>query len=103
MDNNLVHLMGTVKRDATEGDGVLDFAIEVPDERGTIRIFDCRLTKRSDAWTQLEGFVNEGEPIEVIGHLERRTVTEGVRVAGVWIDVRVTNTVVYVDNVVTED
>lgn len=103
MDNNLVHLMGTVKRDAMEGDGVLDFAIEVPDERGTIRIFDCRLTKRSDAWTQLEGFVNEAEPIEVIGHLERRTVTEGVRVAGVWIDVRVTNTVVYVDNVVTED
>lgn len=103
MENNYVRLSGTVKRDATEGDGVLDFAIEVLDEKGTIRIFDCRTTKRSDAWSQLEGFVNEGEPIEVVGHLERRTVTEGVRVAGVWIDVRVTNTIVFVDSVETEE
>lgn len=103
MENNNVHLIGTVKRDATEGDGVLDFAIEVPDHKGTLQIFDCRLTKRSDAWAELEGFVNEGEPIEIIGHLEKRTLTEGVRVSGAWVDVRVTHTIIYVDNVVTED
>lgn len=103
MDNNSVHLIGTVKRDATAGDGVLDFAIEVPDEKGTIQIFDCRLTSRSDAWGELEGFVNEGEPIEVIGHLGKRTTTDGVRICGVWVDVRNTTTFIFVDKVVTED
>lgn len=102
-DNNFVHIVGTVKRDATEGDGVLDFAIEVPNERGTLNIFDCRITRRSEGWVQLEGFVNEGEPIEVIGHLEKRTTTEGARVNGVWIEVRNTQTLVFVDNVITED
>lgn len=103
MDNNFVHLIGTVKRDATQGDGVMDFAIEVPNHKGTMQIFDCRLTQRSDAWDELEGFVNEGEPIEVMGHLEKRTTTDGTRVNGVWIDVRATNTIIYVDKVVTED
>lgn len=103
MENNTVHLSGTVKRDAFEGDGVLDFAIEVVGERGTVNIFDCRLTKRSDAWEQLEGFVNAGEPIEVIGHLEKRTTTESARVSGVWVEVKATRIFVYVDNVVTEE
>lgn len=103
MDNNSVHLIGTVKRDATEGDGVLDFAIEVPNERGTLNIFDCRMTKRSDAWEQLEGFVNEGEPIEIVGHLEKRTSTENARLSGAWVEVRATKLFVYVDNVITED
>lgn len=103
MDNNYVHLIGTVKRDATQGDGVMDFAIEVPDYKGTLYIYDCRLTNRSDAWDELEGFVNEGEPIEIIGHLEKRTTTDGVRVCGVWLDVRNTTTFIYVDKVVTED
>lgn len=103
MDNNYVHLIGTVKRDATQGDGVMDFAIEVPDHKGTLNIYDCRLTRRSDAWDELEGFVNEGEPIEIIGHLEKRTTTEGTRVNGVWIEVRNTVTLIYVDSVVTED
>lgn len=103
MDNNYVHLIGTVKRDATQGDGVMDFAIEVPDHKGTLQIFDCRLTKRSEAWDELEGFVNEGETIEVLGHLERRTTTDGTRVNGVWLDVRTTRTIIYVDKVVTED
>lgn len=102
-DNNFVRMVGTVKRDASEGEGVLDFAIEVPNERGTKNIFDCRTTRRSDAWQALEGFVNEGETIEIIGHLEKRTCSEGVRVAGVWVDVRTTNVIIYVDNVVTED
>lgn len=102
-DNNFVHLVGTVKRDAMQGDGVMDFAIEVPNHKGTLQIFDCRLTRRSDAWDELEGFVNEGEPIEVVGHLERRTTTDGARLNGVWIDVRNTQTIIYVDKVVTED
>jgi len=40
---------------------------------------------------------------EVIGHLEKRTTTDGMRINGVWIDVRNTQTFVYVDKVVTED
>ena len=103
MDNNFVHLIGTVKRDATQGDGVMDFAIEVPNHKGTMQIFDCRLTQRSEAWDDLEGFVNEGEPIEIMGHLEKRTTTDGARINGVWIDVRTTSTIIYVDKVVTED
>lgn len=103
MENNYVHLIGTVKRDAKQGDGVMDFAVEVPDHNGTLYIYDCRLTRRSDAWDELEGFVNEGEPIEIIGHLEKRTTTDGVRVCGVWLDVRNTTTFIYVDKVVTED
>lgn len=103
MDNNFVHLIGTVKRDATQGDGVMDFAIEVPNHKGTLQIFDCRITHRSDAWDELDGFVNEGEPIEVMGHLEKRTTTDGMRINGVWIDVRNTQIIVYVDKVVTED
>lgn len=103
MDNNFVHLIGTVKRDAAQGDGVMDFAVEVPNHNGTLNIFDCRLTKRSDAWDELEGFVNGGEPIEIMGHLEKRTTTDGMRVNGVWVDIRNTQTFVYVDSVVTED
>ena len=103
MDNNFVHIIGTVKRDATQGDGVLDFAIEVPNHKGTLQIFDCRLTSRSDAWSELEGFVNEGEPIEIMGHLEKRTTTDGMRINGVWVDVRNTQTFIFVDKVVTED
>lgn len=103
MGNNFVHLIGTVKRDATQGDGVMDFAIEVPNHKGTMQIFDCRLTQRSDAWDELEGFVNEGEPIEILGHLEKRTTTDGARVNGVWVDVRNTAIVIYVEKVVTED
>ena len=103
MDNNYVHLIGTVKRDATEGDGILDFAVEVPNERGVRNIFDCRMTKRSNAWEQLEGFVNEGEPIEIVGHLEKRTSTESARLAGAFVEVRATKLFVYVDNVITED
>ena len=102
-DNNYVHLIGTVKRDAAQGDGVMDFAVEVPNHKGTLQIFDCRLTQRSDAWEKLEGFVNEGEPIEIVGHLEKRTTTDGIRVSGVWVEVRNTVNVIYVDDVVTED
>jgi hypothetical protein len=81
----------------------MDFAIEVPGYKGRLDIFDCRCTSRSAAFDELEGFVNEGEPIEVIGHLEKRTTTDEQRIGGVWVAVRNTTTFVYVDNVVTED
>jgi len=103
MDNNFVRLAGTVKRAAEAGSGVLDFALEVINDKGRMDIFDCRLTSQSDAYDQLEGFVNEGEPIEVIGHLGKRTTTDGVRICGVWVDVRNTTTFIFVDKVVTED
>lgn len=103
MENNYVHLIGTVKRDAVQGDGVIDFSVNVPNHKGTMQIFDCRTTQRSDAWDKLEGFVNEGEPIEIIGHLEKRTTTDGMRISGVWVEVRNTTNVIYVDDVVTED
>lgn len=102
-DNNSVHLMGTVKRDAKAANGVMDFALEVVGDKGRLNIFDCRLTAQSDAWPDLEGFVDEGEQMEVMGHLEKRTYSEQQRVAGVLVDIRNTLTIVYVDNVVTED
>lgn len=106
-DNNSVHLIGVIKRNATAGDSgtnrVLDFAVEVTNRQGRRDIFDCRLTNESDAYEELEGFVNEGEPIEIIGHLEKITRTEGKRVGSVWVEVRNTSTFVYVDEVVVED
>lgn len=103
MDNNFVRLAGTVKRAAKAGSGVLDFALEVINENGRMDIFDCRLTSQSDAYDQLEGFVNEGEPLEIMGHLERRTVTEAKRVGLVMVETRYTAIVVYVDAIVESE
>jgi len=109
MENNSVHLIGIVKRGAKAGNNgkggqVLDFALQVTDPNtGRYDIFDCRLTEISDAMEQLEGFVEEGEQLEIMGHLVKRTSTESQRIAGVWIDVRSTATVVYVDSIVEED
>lgn len=103
MDNNSVHLIGTVKRNAEAGSGVLDFAVEVVNERGRLDIFDCRMTSQSEAYEQLEGFVNEGEPIEIVGHLEKRTQSEGQRIAGVWVEVRYTATLIYVDHIIEQE
>lgn len=107
MDNNEVRLSGTVKRDARAGNSgsneVLDFAVEVMNERGRYDIYDCRLTSQSAAYEQLEGFVSAGEPIEVIGHLAKRTTTESNRVAGILVEIKSTNVFIYVDSVVVED
>lgn len=100
MENNFVRLAGTVKRAAKAGSGVLDFALEVTNERGRRDIYDCRLTSQSDAYAQLEGFVNEGEPLEVIGHLERRTITGTEKIGLVTVEARYTQVVVYVDAIV---
>lgn len=107
MDHNSVHLIGRVKRSAEAGTSrsnrVLDFAVEVEGDRGRRNIFDCRITSASAAFGELDGFVNEGEHIEIIGHLNKQTVTEGARINGVWVEVRNTQTIVFVDDVVTED
>lgn len=103
MKNNFVRLAGTVKRAAEAGSGVLDFALEVTNEKGRRDIYDCRMTSQSDAYDQLEGFVNEGEPLEVLGHLERRTVTESKRVGLVMVETRYTATIVYIDAIVEEE
>jgi hypothetical protein len=103
MYNNYVRLSGTVKRAAEAGSGVLDFALEVPNERGRLDIYDCRLTSKSEAYGQLEGFVNEGEPLEVEGHLERRTVCKEERVGLVMVTARYTTTLVYVDGIIEQE
>lgn len=100
---NMVHLAGTVKRDAKEGKGVLDFALEVENADNRYDIFDCRLTTNSKAWEVLDGFVTEGEYISVTGHLIKKTYTESQRMSGAWVDVRNTVTIVYVDDAMTED
>lgn len=104
---NVVRLSGAVKRDAvasaSNGCDILDFAIEVVNSKGRRDIFDCRMTSQSAAYEQLEGFVNEGEHIEVVGHLEKVTRTERQRLAGAMVEVRSTSTVVYVDGLIVEE
>ena len=105
MESNEVRLRGTVKRDAVAAEGrgnkVLDFALEVWNESSKRKdVFDCRMTSLSDAMDELEGFVSEGEELEVVGHLEKMTNTERQRVAGVWMEVRHTGVVVYVDEII---
>lgn len=108
MENNSVHLVGTVKRDATAADTgnggqVLDFALMVTNPtNGRFDIFDCRLTSYSAAMDQLEGFVTEGERLELVGRLEKQTRTEDQRIAGVWVQVRTTQIVVYVESIIGE-
>lgn len=103
MENNYVRLVGTVKQNAENVSGRLQFAIEVPNEKGTKMWFDCMCTSHSAAFDELEGFVNEGEPIEVIGHLVKNTSTEYGKVGNSRMEVKTTNIVVYVDEVVTEE
>ena len=109
MENNEVRLHGTVKRNAEAGEyrggKILDFALAVwNDANQRHDVFDCRLTSMSAAYEQLEGFVNEGEEIELVGHLQKSSYTGRERVAGVMIEVRPTEGVVYVDAIIeTED
>ena len=108
MENNSVHMLGTVKRDATamengKGGHTLDFALQVTNPvNGRFDIFDCRLTDYSAAMADLEGFVTEGEELEIMGHLEKRTATEGCRLSGAWVEVRNTSTIIYVDAILSE-
>lgn len=102
MEQNLVFLTGTVKRDAeaakTGTNSVLDFAIAVFNG-SRYDIYDCRTTSASEAYQQLEGFVSEGEELSIVGHLEKMTSTDSSRIAGVVVEVKRTNVVVYVDQI----
>lgn len=108
MGDNVVRLRGHVKRSvecATErGTRILDFAIEVwSDKNNRLDVFDCRTTDGSNAMEELEGFVTEGELLEVEGHLEKSTSSERQRMAGVMVEVRHTSIVVYVDEVIEKE
>lgn len=103
MDNNSVHLIGTVKNSAEDVSGRLTFTIEVPNEKGTKMWFDCVCTNRSDAFSALDGFVNAGERIEVVGHLVKNVETESGKIGNSRIEVKTTNVYVYVDEVIVED
>ena len=105
MENNSVHLIGIVKRDAkaSENSETIDFTLEVEDERGRKSFIDCRATGARDAYDKLEGVANAGETLEVYGHLIRVTRNEEHTMSGVLVRIRVTNTIVYVDDVITED
>lgn len=104
MENNYVHLVGTVKRAEEASGGRIEFTIEVPDRKGTNIWFDCVCSRRSEAFAALDGFVNEGEPMEVMGHLEKHTTNKSMKVGHACsIDARATDVVVYVDEVITED
>ena len=78
---NEVRLVGTVKRDseATElrnGVRVMDFCLVVPDavyDHASVYV-DCFAA--TDCVNQLDGFVTEGEALEVEGHLTFRTMTD---------------------------
>lgn len=105
---NEIRLSGTVKRDATSseadnGTKILDFAVEVAGDGGRFDIFDCRLTDRSEAFAKLEGFVEMGEEIELVGHLEKRTDTNKERISGAMVEVKVTKVIIYVDDVEVSD
>ena len=106
METNIVFLTGTVKRDAVGanagGNSVLDFALSVFNGN-RYDIYDCRTTSASDAYRQLEGFVSEGEELSVVGHLEKMTYTGSNKIVGVSVEVKRTNTIVYVDSIQGED
>lgn len=104
---NEVRLCGTVKRsakgtDTGRGNWVLDFAVEVPDGEGRTAIIDCCATNRSQAYGELEGYVTEGETVDLVGHLIKRTETKQERMAGALVEVRITKTIVYVDAIEME-
>ena len=103
MENNYVRLVGTIKRNSEAVGGRLEFTLEVLNAKGDKLWFDCVCTRNSEAYGQLEGFVNEGEPIEVIGHLVKNSLTERTRLGDTRIETRTTRVGVYVDEVVTEE
>lgn len=79
MEDNKVHVEGTVKRDASAVSPraslrVMDFCLVVRDVDGAPDVFvDCFATK--EAVDMLDGFVSEGERLGVDGHLTFRTYT----------------------------
>lgn len=99
MDNNQVHLIGHVKRNTDSGGGVLDFTLEVLGEDGRMNFFDIRTTTHYEAYHQMDGVANEGEYMEVFGHLERMTRSDKQRMGFALVEVRATQTIVVADSV----
>lgn len=100
MDGNKVILRGVVKRDETAEKGVLSFAlvVESGDEK-RLAIVDCRTFEWTDAYEKLEGFVNEDDELEVVGHLDRYTRTRAVKVGTCDCEIKTTSLYVFVDDV----
>ena len=80
MNNNSVHVIGRVKRDARavavrEGLSVLNFALVVEMEGEKPLYVDC--AAYGDAAESLDGYVECGEVLSVDGWLSHRTYTGG--------------------------
>ena len=103
MENNFVRLSGEVRSAAESSGGRLEFTMTVLNGKGDKLWFDCVTTKHSEAFGKLEGFVNEGEVIEVSGHLVKSTKTEVGRVGDTRIETKNTRILIYVDDVTTEE
>ena len=99
MENNRVELTGVIKRDAQAENGLLDFAIGVTNRNGRVDVFDCLTTQREQAYEALEGFVEGGERMTVIGHLQKRTRTCNERLGAVAVEARYSATIVYVEEI----
>lgn len=79
MNDNFVHIVGEVKHDSEavtvrQGLRMMDFCLVVKDFATGKDVFvDCFAS--DEVVESLEGFVSEGETLEVTGHLTYRTVT----------------------------
>ena len=103
MENNYVRLVGTATGEAKARGGKIQFTLNVPNGKGDWMFFDCLTTKSSEAFDKLEGFVNEGECLEVEGHLIKNTKTDTGKVGNTRIETKTTCVMVYVDDVTTEE
>lgn len=104
---NVVHLQGRVKRRAEavqEKDGkVLDFGLEVwAPESDRWEVIDCRCTNRDGLIDDLDGYVEEGEELYLEGRLQKRTRMSDEKLANVYLKVRMSDVIVFVDRIMEE-
>lgn len=91
MTDNFVHIQGTVKHDSEavvvrQGLSMMDFCLVVKDFATGRDVFvDCFAS--DEVVDSLEGFVSEGETLEVTGHLTYRTITNkyGVKASRLYV------------------
>lgn len=100
MEGNYVYLEGEAMRDAFSkdcggGELVLDFTLAVDQGNGDKAFIDCRTSSKAPAFGKLEGFVEKDEIVRAHGHLVRHTST--------WKNIRVTQTIIFVDDVEEEE
>lgn len=79
MNGNYVRLVGTVKRDATrewirKGLPVMNFTVVVPSDGERGAYVDC--VAYGEIVEEFDGYVSEGEAIEVEGYLSFRSYTD---------------------------